>query len=732
MTERQPTESSASPAPRAETSPVDPFPGLRPFEAQDSKFFYGRENQVTELLKRLGQFRFLSIVGASGAGKSSLVRAGLLPALGLVKSPGLRWRTTVLRPGEDPLEALAEALVKLTPAAASPNDASVASPLPMAEQVAMLEATLRRSSLGLVDTVRQLKVTGIQAETNEPAANLLIVVDQFEELFRFRTAWAENANYLEDATAFVKLLLHASTQRDVPIYVVLTMRTDFIGDCTLFQDLPEAMNNGQFLVPRLTRDQLALAVRGPVELAGAAIDPNLVQKILNDMEGLQDELPVLQHALMRTWQHWRRVGDDKAISFEHYDAVGGLQGALDRHAESVFLDALSEPQQKIAEAMFRRLTLGGERGRAVRAPAALREVAEVAGASIDEVSAVVDVFRAGECRFLMPPPEAELKPHVVVDLTHEALMRTWNRLTTWVVDEYRAASMFRRLAEAAELHARREQDFWRDPQLGLMRLQWEEQRPSSAWALRYHPAFELAQSFLQASVEADARTKTEAEAARHEAEATRVKLLQEKARADREHLRATLESRQKRAAWGALCVVGGLLLGVFVLWRQVATTNAQLRARDQQVSDQMIVIESQTKDIADKQKEISTQQLLIAKGTSELEAKGAALAQEQKNVERQQAELKEANELLTKTDRERAAVVVQLRGSNARLSVEKAAAERARSEAVESLTQLQSRNAQMTADLTMCAITQAKLKSCEAASDAPSRSLPSNLPSPGF
>ena len=207
----------------------NPFPGLRPFQSEDKHLFFGRETQTMELLARLGRTRFLAAVGVSGSGKSSLIRAGLLPELygGTMTRAGSRWEVALLRPGGEPIASLAAAL----------SQSGLYDP-DLEDCVAQIEVTLRRSALGLVEAARQ---SGLPAKTN-----LLVVVDQFEELFRFRR---KREGQGADAEAFVSLLLEAVRQEACPIYVVLTMRSDFLGDCAQFRGLAEAINEGQYLFP---------------------------------------------------------------------------------------------------------------------------------------------------------------------------------------------------------------------------------------------------------------------------------------------------------------------------------------------------------------------------------------------------------------------------------------------------------------------------------------------------
>ena len=467
-------------------APVNPFPGLRPFEAEEDHLFFGREQHVDELLRRLRFNRFLSVVGTSGCGKSSLIRCGLIPSLhgGLMARAGSSWRISVLRPGEDPLGHLAEALA--VPEVIGVTDGALA-----ATSRVLVDAALRRGKRGLIDAVQQAHIP--------PEDNVLVVVDQFEELFRFQRG-RQVPTARDEAVAFVKLLLEASSQAEVPIYVVLTMRSDFIGECMEYPGLPEALNAGQYLVPRMTRDELRSAITGPVAVAGAEIAPRLVQRLLNEIGGDQDQLPVLQHALMRTWEHWAgRPAPRGPVDFEDYDAVGDMRHALSRHAEEAFAEAASGGGAVVAERIFRALTDVVTDPRGVRRPCSMAELAAVAETSEDAVATVVEVFRRPGRSFLMPPAPMPLDSRTIVDLAHESLMRCWTRLQAWAEDERASAAVYLRLTRAAQWFEDGTAGLWRDPELGLG-LKWRvEHRPSAAWARRYDDGFARAMAFLDNS-----------------------------------------------------------------------------------------------------------------------------------------------------------------------------------------------------------------------------------------
>ncbi|HEX7182843.1 MAG TPA: PAS domain-containing protein [Thermoanaerobaculia bacterium] len=483
-------------------SPANPFRGLRPFSPREAHLFFGRDGRTEEMIRKLTHRRFLAVVGASGSGKSSLVGAGLVPALlgqaGDTRSGGA-WRVASMRPGGGPLRNLAEALNALDVLGVDDAEHDI--------RAGFLENTLRRSSRGLIQAVRQSEWRG----------RLLVVVDQFEELFRYRAARADRG---DQAPAFVALLLEAAAQRELPIHVCITMRSDFFGDCSQFHGLPEAINDGQYLVPRMTRSERKAAIAGPMQVVGAEIAPRLVQRLLNDVgDATADQLPILQHALMRTFDFWQRQRpDDPAMDLEHYEAIGTVEKALNQHAEQV-LGELDDLQQRLAEFVFRRLTMRVD-NRDVRYPTRLEALAEVTGSSLEEAAAVVEAFRASHCAFLMPPEDVELTPESGIDISHESLMRIWRRLGEWVDREVRSAQIYRRLRENAELHALGEADFYSGPSLESAVAWYEGGEANAAWAERYGGGFDKAVAFLQASIAKQAERKAlQEKAARAEAEA---------------------------------------------------------------------------------------------------------------------------------------------------------------------------------------------------------------------
>ncbi|MEA3410170.1 MAG: hypothetical protein U9R74_01355 [Pseudomonadota bacterium] len=463
----------------------NPFPGLRPFEASESHLFFGRENATDELLRKLRENRFIAVVGTSGSGKSSLVKAGMLPDLygGYMVGAGSSWRVAIMRPGDAPIRALAKALSAPDLFGNEDGDPEM--------RRAITETVLRHGAMGLIDVTRQARMA--------PGENFLVIVDQFEELFRINPTSGRRGTE-DEAAAFVKLLLEAVNQSDLPIYVMLTMRSEYLGDCTRFRGLPEAINAGQYLIPRMTRDQRRKAITGPIAVGGATITPPLVQRLLNDIGDNPDQLPIMQHAMMRTYSIWEAGhNQDTPIDLVHYEATGGMDEALSRHADEAY-EALPDKQSRaIAEKIFKRLTGRGSDNREMRNPATVSDLCATAGAARENVLPVIDAFRQEGRSFLMPSPGVLLSDDSVVDISHESLIRIWKRLGKWVDEETQSARTYSRVAETADLHKQGAAGLWRNPDLQIA-LNWRQQaRPNAAWAERYEPGFDEAMTFLDAS-----------------------------------------------------------------------------------------------------------------------------------------------------------------------------------------------------------------------------------------
>ncbi len=470
-----------------------PYIGLRAFSREEHDIFFGREQHSNELIERLNRQHFLAVVGDSGCGKSSLIKAGLIPGLqaGFLSAAGSHWRVAETRPGNEPFANLVKALCE--------NDALGTE----------YEATLKNE---LLVSRSPFSLHEILAKPLPNNAKLLIVCDQFEELFRYSRQQANN----EEAAAFAALLLAsantyplASGEVSNSVYVILTMRSDYLGNCAQFAGLAEAINQGLYLTPRLNRQQLRSAIERPALVCNGKVEPALLVRLLGEIGNDADQLPLLQHLLMRLWDKAQQTKAEQPAKstlitladYQEDEKIQTLKKALSTHADEAY-DELNDSQQLIAQQVFCRLT-GAETGKAdTRNPTKVGELLALTGQDLEQFNAVLQGFRQADRCFLLPPLEVELKPDTVVDITHESLIRNWARLEQWTQEEAESAAIYRRLEQNALLHEKGEYGFYRTPELENA-LAWQEKtQPTPVWASRYGEHFELAMAFLQSSLQA--------------------------------------------------------------------------------------------------------------------------------------------------------------------------------------------------------------------------------------
>ncbi len=541
-----------------------PYVGLRPFSEREALLFFGRDQHTRELLAKLeGSQRFIAVLGASGTGKSSLVRAGLVPALhrGELASAGYNWNVCIFKPGNAPLTNLAQALTEHEGWRDSDN---------RGDAVASLSATLATSPLALTELCRR-KVDHF------PGQALLLVVDQFEEIFRYRQ------KNVDEAESFISLLLRSSTE-DVPIYVVMTMRSDFLGNCVAFFGLPEAINRGIYLTPRLGPDQLKSIVASPLSLVGGEIDPVLANKLVNTLGG-EDELPILEHVLLRMWTR-ARAAERTRIETEDFENVCTLHGeqvgqaklanTIDNHASEIY-DHLSIEQQRSARRMFLALVERRD-SREVRRPQTVKQLVELAGEQEREnIEAVIEAFRAEGIGFLVPSVNTPLAEDSMIDISHESLFRQWYLFQEWLNEEDLDAA---ELKEWQQRAARQKMGGgWLDEYDGERAERWvrrlNERGNPTQWVTRYGGlvTYEKVKHYIEESLARVAQAKVEQERVEREAKEAENKRLELEAKVQRQAAeRAEAEWLQAQAFAEVsrrktrIALVGGLVaLIVFVV-----------------------------------------------------------------------------------------------------------------------------------------------------------------------
>jgi WD40 repeat protein/energy-coupling factor transporter ATP-binding protein EcfA2 len=587
----------------------NPFPGLRPFKIEESHLFFGREGQSDEVLLKLSKNRFVGVIGPSGSGKSSFIYCGVLPILygGFLTDASPNWEVVVTRPGAGPIDNLAESLLK------SNKEYQETDVEEQKIKRTIFSTLLRSSSLGLVEAIEQSR--------RSADVNYLILVDQFEELFRFKDS--TDPNSVNETLAFVNLLMEAVNYPDAPIYVAITMRSDFIGDCAQFPELTRKINDSHYLIPQLTREQKRRAIEGPVAVGGAVITPRLVQTLLNDLGDNPDQLPILQHALMRTWSYWSnyRDYDDEQVDLKHYEAIGTMSEALSMHANEAY-DELTEPQKHICEVMFKAITEKRGENFGIRRPTRLNEIAAIADCSEEEIIEVIERFREPGRSLLTPAHGTAITSKSMVDISHESLMRIWVRLKNWVDDEADAVQMYLRLAEAAAQYQVGKAGLWRPPDLQLA-LNWlAKHKPTLVWGQRYNPAFERTMIFLEYS-----RKEFETE--------QRIRELEQKRKLQRARITALV--------FGGLTVLSLIFLVYAFIQKTQAETNEARAVAAQKDADEQRAKAVLAAEVA----EIRRQEADEAREDAE---KARIFAEEQQKLAEENAELARQQEALAKAN----------------------------------------------------------------------------------
>ncbi|HTE34607.1 MAG TPA: hypothetical protein VK666_29715, partial [Chryseolinea sp.] len=471
-------------------STICPYTGLRPFAEEESIYFKGRDEHIDQATKQLQINKFIMLTGASGDGKSSLVYAGILPnaRAGFLKSQFSNWAVAHFRPERNPLENLSHALAAQLGIV---NDSTVVTELNYG--FSALTDMYKASKLYVdVNDAEWSSLDEKQRTTRKRgAANLIIVADQFEEFFTNPENFQKGVPS-QEASLVTNILLETARialEENLPVYVIITMRSDFIGQCAAFRGLPEAIGFSQFFVPRLNRVQLQEVIEEPAALSGNTISKRLTERLIHDMVEGTDQLPILQHALNQIW----KMADEgrEEMDLIHYAMVGGmpgtdlldvdakrfhnwfdtlpqklqlcydqpdLQNVLNTHADKLCAFASEFAKEKYAESIiesetqfiietaFKCLTKI-DNSRAVRNRMTLAEITAVVdkpGVDYKRVGRILNIFREPGNTLLRPFHEElpELSEEAILDITHESLIRNWDRLSQWAIEEYNNYTTF--------------------------------------------------------------------------------------------------------------------------------------------------------------------------------------------------------------------------------------------------------------------------------------------------
>ena len=545
-----------------------PYRGLQAFQPEHAAFFFGREARIEWLLNALRpaqsfdrsgtprENRFLAIVGASGSGKSSLARAGLVPALRNGKLEGsANWPILICRPGHDPLESLAVALAGDPQIGSRVGDVGTLI-TQMASDETRLHLAVRVALAGADETQR-----------------VVVLIDQFEEIFtlysddtaksrssRSFLSFSQFSAADDHRKAFVDNLIYAAGIPGGKVIVVLTMRADFYGKCALHHHLAAAITDHQELVAPMSREELREVIERPAQLCGLELERGLTEMLLNELEDQAGALPLLQHALWELWQ--RREG--RRLTISAYQTIGGLEGALEQQANSIF-DLMNQAEQETCRRIFLRLTQPGEGSEDTKRRVPMNQLGDP-----KMISSVIN--RLANVRLITTEKDS------FVEVSHEALIRSWTKLRGWIEGDREALRTQHRLTEAA---AEWIQSGRNDSYL------YQGARLAEAEEWSNTPEADLTNDervFLAASLEQRDRSKRE-EAERQAREVQTLKKLAE-SETQRASEQAHAAKRSKRQSLAALALAGVAL--VAFAWAAKAQHAAEENARQTENARQEI------------------------------------------------------------------------------------------------------------------------------------------------
>jgi WD40 repeat protein len=460
--------------------PPAPYPGLRPFEEDEWAIFFGRERLIHDIVERLTLNRIIAVHGISGCGKSSFVRAGVLPRLALeCAREGWQWQTATIRPGNSPLWNLAVAVAQLK-----------AGQTPSTEQIRAVRQLLNRGSDAFELIAEELAL----ADQHQ----ICILIDQFEELFRFAREIGP-----DEAELFADVICGFSAKPPKGFHLIITIRSDHLGDCAQFRGLAEEIvNKNQYLLPRLSDDELLRAVREPAALFRGEVKLDLAMRLLRDSEGEIDALPLIQHCLMRMWQEVE--GGTRTVEQRQYH---GLREGLSTHADEIVTEIVHDrtlTQRRVESAielLFCALTAIDVNGRHIRWPQTFGHLQRVTGLDAATLNTVLRPFRAKSAGFVTPHGTSDLtEDDTIVDISHEALIRHWAKLAGsasqpgWTQREANEGQRYRALLEMLPgplpFKTARKSIVW-----------WNSRRPrTAAWASRYGGRFDEVDRMLLRSI----------------------------------------------------------------------------------------------------------------------------------------------------------------------------------------------------------------------------------------
>ena len=473
------------------------LPGLHHFDDGNVELFFGRKRQVDDLLSIIQEGRFIAIVGPEGAGKTSLIKAGLIPALknGFAGAAGREWSFCYCRPGITPIENLASALSEKYVL----GDQEKGS-LEMDDEIVKL---MRKDHSGILNAVSKYSISG--------DGNLLIIIDQFEDIFDLSEKGTVGLAWQQEIALYLNNIAKAITSKNASVYVLISMQSDFIPLLYNFRVLHEHISKGLYSVPNFRQDDFHQVVKGSLLHSGYKITDDALNYIEEGFNQDLRNLPMVQLLLKKiqlTYPH-EDAEELTELTLSNIRKLGELEGIVEKDLDQYF-NQLSIFDQQVLELLFRNITQPGE-GLTMKKPRTLKEINDVLGVEKNElVRVITDLKNIEEGILDVIEPyqknvshfkEAYISDSAVINLSNNHLIKNWPNLVRWIAEEKESIDTYIRLSESGKLFQQGQTGYLRPPDLDLVMAWFDKVQPKKIWADQFNPHYRMSIDYLLKSNE---------------------------------------------------------------------------------------------------------------------------------------------------------------------------------------------------------------------------------------
>ncbi len=457
-----------------------PFVGLRAYNSDESDIFFGREKQILILEKKIEKSKFLVVLGAAGSGKTSLINAGLVSKLKKNASNENSLKVIKINYDKNIIDILSEELVNICYKSTE-------------------EEKIKNISTNLAVTYLKQHtnpIVDILNEFNFPKSKkVLIIIDNFEKIFYYLNK-AEDKNQIK---RLVNQLFIVSKQNEIEIYVCIIMHSGFLSECVKIEDLPEIINNGQYLIPNMNLDEIKQTIVKPLKNSGIDISYKLVDELILKQKNNNEQLTEFQNTLLHIWKKWCEADKtDNKITLEYFNEEIKTN-IVEYKAEKIYNSLETNEEKKICEIIFKSLTQKIDNNNVISINRSIDKLTLLCNTKRDVLIRIVNKFATNDIPILKYSKKYQFSKDKHITLNHDNTASLWGRLKQWIDDESKLAKIYLNLIKDSDLYQDGKIDFWEGEKLQNALIWYDNNKPIETWAQKYHTDYESAITFLERS-----------------------------------------------------------------------------------------------------------------------------------------------------------------------------------------------------------------------------------------